>query len=103
MAKNILGFIDKFGRRYDLPVRDNYDSLSEFCHPNQAGHHGLFSTTNYEDGSVTFDEAKNPHRAVTVIRGPLSLLALFEKSMITVDEIVLAVAELQHRINPVRS
>jgi hypothetical protein len=102
MARNVLGFIDKLGKRYDLPIRSSYDGLSERCHPNSAGHHAMFSTTDYSDASVTFSEVKNPERALAIIRAPLGLLILFERSMIQVNQLVLAIAELQHRIVPIK-
>jgi hypothetical protein len=45
VATNALTFINKMGKHYGLPIRANYDSLSERCHPNSAGHHQMYSTT----------------------------------------------------------
>jgi len=101
-ATNVLTFIDKIEARYDLPIRNNYESLSERCHPNSAGHHQMYSKTDYTDGTVTFAETKNLPMVLDSIRAPLGLVFLFERSMDELDKAVLTIAEIQHRINPVR-
>jgi hypothetical protein len=101
LAINVLTFIDKLQRRYDIPVRSNYDSLSERCHPNSAGHHQMYSTTNKNNGTVTFSDAKSLPASLDYIRAPLGLVFLFERSMGRREETMLKVAELQHRLNPI--
>lgn len=103
LAVTVLKFIDKMGKRYDLPIRDNYDRLSERCHPNSAGHHQMFAVTNRTNGTVVFTEAKNLQADLDIIRAPLFLLHLFERGMDKVDETIPAVAALHHRIRPLRS
>jgi len=53
LAINVLTFVDKLEKRHGIVgLRSNYDSLSERCHPNSAGHHQLFSRTDYDTGTV---------------------------------------------------
>jgi hypothetical protein len=100
VATNVLTFIDKMGKHYDLPVRTNYDNLSERCHPNSAGHHQMYSATEKPSGRVTFSETKNLPMALTYIRAPLGLVFLFERSMERLTEATIQIAELQHRLHP---
>lgn len=101
-AINVLTFVSKLEKRYGLPIRNNYDTLSERCHPNSAGHHQMYSTTDYTDGTVAFSETKNLERVVDLVRAPLGLVYLFERSMDKLDRIILTIAEIQHRLNPVK-
>ena len=101
LATGVMTFIDKIGKRYDLPIRHNYEAMSEVCHPNSAGHHQMFSKTDYTDGTVTFSEIKNLPMVLDYIRAPLGLLSLFERSMDELDPAVLKIAEIQHRLHPV--
>jgi hypothetical protein len=100
-AINVLTFIDKLERRHDFPVRDNYDSLSERCHPNSAGHHQMYSTTDETNGTVTFSETKDVAASLDYIIAPLGLVLLFERSMDRIDEATHKLADLQHRVHPV--
>ena len=102
LAINVLTFIDKLERRYKLPIRTHYESLSERCHPNSAGHHQMYSTTDYVTGAVSFSEAKQPAVYLDAIRPALGLVAIFEQTMDSLDKSVLKVADLQDRRNPVR-
>jgi hypothetical protein len=100
LAINVLTFIDKLQKRYDLPIRANYDSLSERCHPNAAGHHQMFSTTDRTNGTVTFTETKRLAADLDIIRAPLSLVFFFERTIDYIDAVIPKVAALQHRLNP---
>jgi len=102
LAINVMTFIDKMEKRYDLPIRSNYDAFSERCHPNSAGHHQMYSTTNHTNGTVTFSETKNLSGCLALMRAPLGLLFLFERTLDELDRATLRVAELQHRLKPVR-
>jgi len=101
-AIGVLSFIDKLEKRYGLPIRGNYDTLSERCHPNSAGHHQMYSTTDYSDGTVTFSESKNLSMNIDLVRAPLGLVVLFERSMNQLDQAIQTIGEIQHRIRPVR-
>jgi hypothetical protein len=100
-AVNVLTFIDKLEKRHDLPVRANYDSLSERCHPNSAGHHQMYSTTDKRNGTVTFSETKHLTASLDYIIAPLGLVLLFERSMARIDEAIQRLADLHHRVHPV--
>lgn len=99
-AIQVLKFVDKLGKRYDLPIRDNYDSLSERVHPNSAGHHQMYSTTEKPSGTVTFSETKNMVRSAASIRPPLGLVILFERTLDVLDEVVPKIADWHHEIAP---
>jgi hypothetical protein len=101
LAINVLTFIDRFEKRHGIPVRSHYDRASERCHPNSAGHHQLYSKTDYSNGTVTFSETKNLSAILDSIRAPLGLVFLFEQSMNALDPAILKTAETQHRLNPV--
>ncbi|SRR6266446_3386404 len=45
---NIVTLIDHMDRKFP-DVRDGYDHLSEFAHPNWSGVSGLFSSTDYDN------------------------------------------------------
>jgi hypothetical protein len=102
LAINVLSFVDKLEKRHGIRgIRSNYDGLSERCHPNSLGHHQFFSKADYETGSVTFSEQpRNLGRALDTIIPPLGLVSLFERSMDQLDQMILKVAEIQHRLNP---
>jgi hypothetical protein len=102
LATGVMTFIDKIEKRHDLPIRGNYEVMSERCHPNSAGHHQLYSQTDYIDGTVTFSEIKDLPRVLDHIRAPLGLLSLFERSMNELDPAVAKIAEIHHRLRPVR-
>lgn len=99
-AINIVTQIDKLGKKYDIPVRDNYDSMSEGCHPNSAGHHQLYSKTDKSNGTVTYSDLKNSEMYLAFIHAPLGLIFLFEQAINELDSITLRVADLHHRFHP---
>lgn len=55
-ARSILTFIDKFNKQID-GVREAYDFLSEFCHPNGSGHLFTYGEIDTRTGAVKFSEA----------------------------------------------
>jgi hypothetical protein len=100
-AVNVLTLIGKLQKRYDLEVMSNYESMSERCHPNSAGHHQMYTITDKSTGTVTFTEAKNHEMTLVYILAPLGLLFLFERSMNVLDDAIPKLADLQHRLKPV--
>jgi hypothetical protein len=101
LAKNVLTLIDKMGKRYGLPISNNYDFLSEHCHPNSAGNHQLYSTTDTTNGTVTYSELKKPEMVLSVIRPSLGLLALFERTLVKLDRLAPEIAEWHRQKFPV--
>jgi hypothetical protein len=97
---NILTYIDKFEKR--VPgFRGHYDRLSEHCHPNSLGHNFMFSTLDRSDGSVRYCDEREPERNAHTIMAALILLPLVESVMTRLDDLILDVSDLQHRIAPV--
>ena len=70
-ATNILTYVDKFNKKIPS-VREAYDFLSEFAHPNGSGHLFTYGEINRETGNVTFHELA---REFAAFKG-MSLLAL---------------------------
>jgi hypothetical protein len=55
-ARSVLTFIDKLDKKLS-GVREAYDFISEWCHPNGSGHLFTYGEINRTTGSVTFSEA----------------------------------------------
>jgi hypothetical protein len=55
-ARSILTYLDKLDNTV-VGVRETYDFLSEFCHPNSSGHLFTYGEINKTNGTVTFSEA----------------------------------------------
>jgi hypothetical protein len=53
VAINILNVVDKLNKQIDT-FRENYDRLSEFCHPNYSGVFGAYAEINKKTGWVDF-------------------------------------------------
>ncbi|WP_315718605.1 MULTISPECIES: hypothetical protein [unclassified Bradyrhizobium] len=101
-ARNILGYIDKFDRRAK-GFRGHYDFLSERCHPNALGHNFMFAKLDRDTGTVTYSAEGHPERNRQMILAALAVFPLVETIMTRLDQLILDVAELQHRIAPVGS
>lgn len=98
-ATNILTFIARYDRR--VPgFRAHYDRMSERCHPNALGHHFMFSTFDEQEGSVTYSDETNLRMNADLIMGAILLLPLIEDAMNRLNDSVLAVSELDHRLAP---
>jgi hypothetical protein len=54
-ARNILTYIDKLDKQVS-GVRESYDFLSEWCHPNGSGHLFTYGEINKQTGTVKFFE-----------------------------------------------
>jgi len=55
-ARSVLTFVDKFDKKLS-GVRDAYDFLSEWCHPNGCGHLFTYGEIDKNTGTVTFKES----------------------------------------------
>jgi hypothetical protein len=100
-AVNVLTLIDKLDATGLPGVREHYDRMSERCHPNAMGHHQLFSATDKETATVTFDTNKHRDRNFQTIFGAVFLVRIVESSFNSLDESIAAVAALQHKMKPV--
>lgn len=95
---NVLTHIEKLDKL--LPgALDHYNRLSERCHPNSLGHHQMFTTTDYSNGTVTYD-ARKAMRDVPAIIAGLTLLAVAEHSLKELSALFERVSELHHRTSP---
>lgn len=99
---SILTLIDRLDKSKMSGIRRHYDSLSEKCHPNSAGHHQMFSTLNRTTRIVSYSEHKHGKTNLVALLPALSMIRLFEKTMDALDQSVLDLAELQHRLNPAK-
>lgn len=99
-AVNVLTYVDKFDKRAP-GFRGHYDILSERCHPNSAGHNFMFSKLDRSDGSVTYFEERHPERNAQMILAAVAPLPLVETFMARLDELILKVSDLHHRVAPV--
>jgi hypothetical protein len=52
-ARNVLTYIDKLDKRMD-GVRDTYEFMSEWCHPNGSGHLFTYGEINKSTGTLHF-------------------------------------------------
>ena len=93
-ARSILTFVDKFNKQLD-GVREAYDFLSEFCHPNGSGLLFTYGEIDTKTGAVKFPEA-NPR--VLGIQGHVvtcfMLIAFVEPMMDSFDRVILLVSDL---------
>jgi hypothetical protein len=100
-AVNVLTLIDKLDKSFLPGVRKHYDFLSERCHPNSPGHRHMFSALNTADGSIAFSEDKERHAYLNHILGAVLLVGFVESTMDALDQAILDVAAIQHRLHPV--
>jgi hypothetical protein len=101
-AINIVTYVDKLDKLAP-GCRAHYDILSERCHPNSAGHSFMFSKTDHQSGTIQFLGECDPGRNGQMILAGLALLPLIEFIMPRLDDSILKVADLHHRISPVGS
>jgi hypothetical protein len=99
-ARNILTYVDKFDKKV-AGVRDAYDFLSEFAHPNGSGHLFTYGEINKQTGAVTFHEAAP---RVLGIQGHVvtcfALIQFVEFILDAFDEIVPLLAEVDKGQGP---
>lgn len=85
-ATNILTLIDKMDPR--KVVRDFYNLLSEFCHPNHMGHHILFAEVDITSPTMKLGEGvwRGRTQIVEPIFSSLTILDLVEGWLTEIDE-----------------
>ena len=99
-AATVLKSVDHVEKKVK-GFRSHYDALSERCHPNGMGHNFLFSELDHSDGTLRFTGEHNPALNRGHVLAAIGCVAMVEPEVTALDGHVLAVAELQHRINPV--
>jgi hypothetical protein len=99
-ARSILTYVDKFDKKI-AGVRDAYDFLSEFAHPNGSGHLFTYGEMNRQTGAVTFHEAAP---RVLGIQGHVitcfMLIQFVELILDTFDETIPILAEVDKGQGP---
>ena len=97
MARNILTYIDKFDKKIPS-IRETYDFLSEWAHPNGSGHFFTFGEIDKQTGSVTFQESAPRVRGIQGhVVACFMLIQFVELAMDTFDETIPMVSEAQWR------
>jgi hypothetical protein len=100
LATNILTYVDKFDKKIPT-VREAYDFLSEFAHPNGSGHLFTYGEINRETGYVTFHESAPRVRGIQGhVIACFMLLKFFELVMQTFDETIPVVSEVDKGQGP---
>jgi hypothetical protein len=99
-AVNVVTYIDKFDKRFE-GFRGHYDRLSERCHPNSLGHNFMFAKLDTSDGTVRFNEEREPERNRQLILAALVLLPLVESVSARLDELIEKVSDLHHSVAPI--
>lgn len=95
---NVLTHIEKLDKLLPSAL-NHYNRLSERCHPNSLGHHQMFTTTDYSNGTVTYDNRKAMRDVPAIIAG-LMLLAVADHSLRELSTLFEPVSELHHRMSP---
>jgi hypothetical protein len=87
-ATNILTMMEKLDK--DMPgVKQHYDFLSEWCHPNWPGQSFLFATNDNANRVTTFSESKGRNNNVLdVIFGALMTITYFERMISELDSAI---------------
>jgi hypothetical protein len=93
-AKNVLTYIDRLSARAKLPLREHYDDLSEWCHPNSYGHYFTFGSLDRNTGIVTFSRLKlHGKDMLNHILTVYLLVGMVEEAMDRLDALILNIAE----------
>jgi hypothetical protein len=98
-AVNVLTLINKMDSWLLPGARGHYDRLSERCHPNSFGQHQMFTSTDYETGTVSLDSRKSRRDISSIICGVM-LLDLLENVFDRLAKLTEEVAELHHQMHP---
>ena len=95
---NVMTHIEKLDKQ--LPgALGHYNRLSERCHPNFLGHHQMFTSTNYDNGTVTYDPSKAMRDVSAIIAG-MALLGVADHCLRELSNLSEQVSELHHRVSP---
>ena len=100
MAPSIMKFIDKFEKK--LPtMREHYEFMSEWCHPNGSGAFFTFGDLNKSTGEVRFSEIAERAQGIQGhIISSYVLLLFMEPTMDRFDAAIEAISALdQHTDN----
>jgi hypothetical protein len=98
-AINAQTFVDKYDKRTS-GFREHYGLLSEFCHPNAAGHARLFSLLDTSDGTVCFGEEAQPAGLAHLVIGAIFIVLDVERLMTRLDKVIVDISDYHHRVAP---
>jgi hypothetical protein len=100
-AKNVLTYIDRL-KKILPPIREHYDRLSEWCHPNGYGHYFTFASLDPRTGTVSF--SRESRLATGLFKRLFTvylLLGLVENAMSRLDVLIVKLAETHSKASPV--
>ena len=99
-AKSILTYVDKFEKK--IPdIREHYEFISEWCHPNGSGHLFTYGEINKKNGAVRFSEATPRVRGIQGhVMACFMLILFMEPIMAAFDEIIPKVSEIDPNVGP---
>jgi len=99
-AKSKLTYVDKFEKK--IPgLRDHYEFISEWCHPNGSGHLFTYGEINKLSGTVRFSDATLRVKGIQGHIMACFMLVLFvEPIMDALDEIIPRVSEIDPNVGP---
>jgi hypothetical protein len=93
-ATNVLTFIDKLDKQI-AGVRESYDFLSEWCHPNGSGHLSTYGDINRSTGSVQFSDASDRVKGIQGHVVTCFMMILFtERAMERFDKFIPAISAM---------
>jgi hypothetical protein len=96
-AVNILTLVEKLDKRLLPGLLDHYGTLSERCHPNSFGQHGIFGVLNHDDGTTEYADPERRPSFFEVFICTLPLLELAESAFHRLDVAVPKLAEAHAR------
>jgi hypothetical protein len=99
-AKSILTYVDKFEKK--IPgIREHYEFISEWCHPNGSGHLFTYGEINKLNGFARFAEVAPFVKGVQGHLMSCFMLILFMESIMDgFDEIIPRVSEIDPNEGP---
>lgn len=100
-AINILTLVQKLDKKLE-GVFKIYENLSEIAHPNHLGHFQSFADLNTENGTVAFGKTETSQSMFSSISCAICAAGMAISAHKNLVKNVVEIAELQHRINPVK-
>jgi hypothetical protein len=99
-TKSILTYVEKFEKT--IPgLRDHYEFISEWCHPNGSGHLFTYGEIDKMNGTVRFSEATPRVKGIQGhVMACFMLLLFIEPIMAALDEIIPKVSEIDPNVGP---
>jgi hypothetical protein len=93
LATNVLNYVKKLDKH--IPgTAEIYDLLSERCHPNYAGHYGMFARLDQSTRTVRFSDDLNIQQIWDYILAGLFAMPLATVTIRTLDKLIPSVAAL---------